>query len=175
MAKKAVAKAKPVMIQLLYWNVRCLGDDWKQALTLENLNSINKNTDVTMLSETKCKKKLDILGKNAFQTELSGQGGAVAIHTSSNAKIIKSLDQNVLWTTDIHDGALVNYVTLYIPPNSKEFAELSLRRLKWILYRIFLIDKYSKVVVAGDFNRIGMKETKFLESHFHLTPVVDPG
>jgi len=47
------------------------------------------------------------------------------------------------------------------------------RRLKWILWRIFLVDKYYKVVVAGDFNRISIKELIFLESHFHITPVLN--
>ena len=88
--------------------------------------------------------------------------------------MIKFHEQNIHWTSDIHEGALVYYVTVYIAPANVEISKLCLRRLKWILWRILQMDKLSKVVVAGDFNRIGMKDTKFLKNHFHLTPVVDP-
>lgn len=37
-----------------------------------------------------------------------------------------------------------------------------------------MIEKNAKVVVAGDFSRIGMKDSKFLEEHFHLTAVLSP-
>jgi len=81
-----------VALELLYWNVRCLGDDWKRSLTLETLNLISGTTDTILLSETKFKKKLEIVDKNAFQTTLSSLGGAIALHSSSRAKLIKSLD-----------------------------------------------------------------------------------
>jgi hypothetical protein len=82
-----------VALELLYWNFRCLGDDWKRSLTLETLNLISGTTDTILLTETKCKKKLEIVvDKNAFQTTLSSLGGAVALHSSSRAKLIKSLD-----------------------------------------------------------------------------------
>jgi endonuclease/exonuclease/phosphatase family metal-dependent hydrolase len=57
---------------------------------------------------------------------------------------------------------------VYAPPNDSELAEHTLRQLKWVLTRIFFIDKESLVVVAGDFNKLGMSKSEFLESHFHL-------
>ena len=47
------------------------------------------------------------------------------------AKKIKAHNENVLWATDRHEGALVHYVTIYCPPNNTEMAEVTLRHLKW--------------------------------------------
>ena len=41
--------------------------------------------------------------------------------------------------------------------------------LNWMLNRIYFMDKDSLVVVAGDFNIVGMKKTKFLSNKFNLT------
>ena len=51
-------------------------------------------------------------------------------------------------------------------------ANINLRQLKWVLYRIFLNDQNSKVVVAGDLNKIGMKQTDFLHNLFKLKAVL---
>jgi hypothetical protein len=93
----------------------------------------------------------------------------VALFSSVNARKIKHLNENILWTTDRHDGALVHYVTVYVPPNNEAMAEITTRQLKYVLYRIFLIDRESKVVVAGDLNKLGMKKIRFITDHFHLT------
>ena len=51
-------------------------------------------------------------------------------------------------------------------------ANINLRQLKWVLYRIFLNDQNSKVVVACDLNKIGMKQTDFLHNYFKLKAVL---
>ena len=97
------------------------------------------------------------------------------MHASQYGKKIKAIGENILWTTDRHDGALVHYITVYSPPNDSEMAEITLRHLKWFLTRIFFIDKDTLVVVAGDFNKVGMSKSEFLEQHFKhfkLTPAV---
>ena len=55
--------------------------------------------------------------------------------------IANDCNEFLLLTTDRHDGALVNYVTFYTPPNKSEMAEITLRQLKWILTRIFFLIK----------------------------------
>ena len=56
-----------------------------------------------------------------FRSNLSGKGGVVAIHRSNNkARKIKHLDENIMWTTDRHDGALVHYITVYTPRNKDD-------------------------------------------------------
>ena len=85
------------------------------------------------------------------------------MHASQNGEKIKAISENILWTTDRHDGALVHYITVYSPPNDSEMAEITLRHLKWLLTRIFFIDKDSLVVVAGDFNNVGMSKSDFLK------------
>lgn len=77
----------------------------------------------------------------AFWTDLSGKGGAVAIFSSKLAHKIKHLNENVLLTTDRNNGALVHYVTVYIPPNYKKMADICVRQLKWVLHKIVLMDK----------------------------------
>jgi len=81
------------------------------------LDELGKS-EVTLLSETKCKTKVEIIGKQSFQTQLSGTNGVVAIFNSSNAKKIKAINENLLWSTCRHDGALVHYFTIYIPPKN---------------------------------------------------------
>ncbi len=44
----------------------------------------------------------------------------MALLNSADGKKIKHLNENILWVTDRHDGALVHYVTVYIPPNNEE-------------------------------------------------------
>ena len=56
------------------------------------------------------------------------------------------------------DGALVHFITVYIPPNNQEFADWIIANLHWILSRIFYMDKKSLVIVAGDFNVVSMKK-----------------
>ena len=68
-----------------------------------------------LLSETKCKKRWTCL-KIACKTELSGKGGALAIFDSNRAKMIKYLVENLLWTSNLHDGALMHYITVYVSP-----------------------------------------------------------
>lgn len=162
-------EANPVVVNCIYWNTRGLGDGFKRHLTLEQLEELGKS-EVTLLSETKCKTKLEIVGKQTFQTQLSGTNGVVAIYNSPNAKKIKAINENLLWSSCRHDGALVHYFTIYIPPNNKEIADLTLRQLQWHLKDIFSIDKDSLVVVTGDFNIVGMKKSDFLEREFKLTP-----
>ena len=116
--------AREVMIKCSYWNTRCLGDDFKREMTLETLNNLNKSEVIT-LTETKCKTKLVLIDKMVFQTDSSAKGGAVNIFSSKYARKIKALNQNVLWTTDRHDGALVHNITIYIPPNNAEMAEIT--------------------------------------------------
>jgi hypothetical protein len=76
----------------------------------------------------------------AFLTELTGRGGAVALHASNVAKKVKALFENILWNTDRHDGAVVKYLTVYTLPNETVMAEITLRQLKWVLTIIFFID-----------------------------------
>ncbi len=71
---------------------------------------------------------------------MAGNGGAVAIHKNDSAKLIKSLNQNIVWSTARFEGALVHFITVYIPPENKQIADLTLRQLSWILYRIFEMD-----------------------------------
>lgn len=40
-----------------------------------------------------------------------------------------------------------------------------------ILYWIFLIDKQSNVVIAGDLNKLAMEKTKFLKDQYSLQRV----
>jgi D-arabinose 5-phosphate isomerase GutQ len=80
-----------------------------------------------MLSESKCQQKIEISHYLAFQTDLSGKGGAVALLNSAKRKKIKHLNENILWVTDRHDSALGQYVTVYIPPNNEEMAEITIR------------------------------------------------
>ncbi len=101
-----------------------------------------------------------------------GNGGAVTIYKNDTAKLIKSINQNIVWSTSRFEGALVHFITVYIPPENKPIADLTLRQISWILYRIFEMDKDSKIVVAGDFNQIGMKRCQFIEDKFKLTPVI---
>ncbi len=83
--------------------------------------------DAIMLSETKCKQKIEVDRKLSFQTELAGNGGAVTIFKNDSAKLVKSLNQNIIWTTARFDGALVHFVTVYIPPENKTIADVTLR------------------------------------------------
>jgi hypothetical protein len=48
-----------------------------------------------------------------------------------------------------------------------------LRNVRWMLFRIFNIDKESSVIVSGDFNKVGMKKTAFIEQAFNLTRLLD--
>ena len=168
-------KAEQVLVKVAYWNIRSLGDGCNRSLKLDSLASLEINPQVLLLSETKMKTKLELNDSLTFQTNLSGKGGAAALHTSPNARKIKALNENILWSTDRHEGALVHYVTVYTPPNDSEMADITLRQLSWILTRIFFIDKDSLVVVAGDLNKVGMKKSDFLENHFRLTPVIPKG
>ncbi len=77
----------------------------------------------------------------AFWTDYSGKGGAVAIFSSKLAHKIKNLNENVILTTNRNNGSLVHYVTVYIPPNYKEMADICVRQLKWVLHKIVLMDK----------------------------------
>jgi len=90
-------------------------------------------SDVVLMSETKCKTKIELTGKLTFQSDFSGKGGVAVIHNSSKAKKIKHINENIIWTTDRHDGALVHYLTVYTPPNNTEMADLTLRQLRWFL------------------------------------------
>jgi hypothetical protein len=48
-------RPKPVDLQIAYWNVRCLGDDWKRELALRVLiDALDAEPDIILLSETKC-------------------------------------------------------------------------------------------------------------------------
>jgi hypothetical protein len=76
----------------------------------------------------------------AFLRELTGRGGAVALNASNVARKVKALNENILCNTDRHDGAVVNYVTVYTLPNETEMAVITLRQLKWVLTKIFFID-----------------------------------
>jgi len=98
---------------------------------------------VTLLAETKCKKQISSNDRTVFQTQPGPKGGLVSLHRSSRAKLVKHLDSNLIWTTDVHDGALVHYIAVYIPPNDQDKSALTIRRLKWVLWRVFQIDKYS--------------------------------
>ncbi len=75
-------------------------------LTLDNLDNFEQKLDVVLLSETKCKTKIELTGKMAFQSDLSRKGGVFAIHNFSKGKKIKHLGENIIWTTERHDGAL---------------------------------------------------------------------
>lgn len=97
------------MINFLYLNVRMLGDGWNRTMKLEQLEELGKQ-DAILLSETKCKTRFEPLGKLAFQTELSGSKGSVTIFNSVNAKKVKALNENLLWTTKRVKGALVHYL-----------------------------------------------------------------
>ena len=103
------------------------------------------------------KTKLELNDSLTFKTNLSGKGGAAALLTSPNARKIKALNENILWSTHKYEGALVHYITVYTVPNDSDKADITLRQLSWILTKIFFIDKDSLVVVAGDLNKVGMK------------------
>ena len=64
-----------------------------------------------LFSEAKCKTKVELPGKMALQSDLSGKDGVVAIHGTKGRKI-KHLNENIIWTTDRHDEALVHYLTV---------------------------------------------------------------
>ena len=69
-------EAKEATFTVAYLNTRVLGDGWSRAEKLDAISDALENkTHVTMLSETKCKTKLELPGQLAFQTELSGRGG----------------------------------------------------------------------------------------------------
>ena len=85
---------------------------------------------------------------------------------------IKEILENLLWTSCIHDGALVHYSPIYIPPINTEIAELTLRQLQWHLKDTLSIDKDSLIVVAGDFNSVGLQKSEFLEKEFKMTTVI---
>jgi hypothetical protein len=73
-----------VKVTLAYLNTRHLGDDWPRAEKLEDISdTLQVTPDVLMLSETKCKTKVELIDKLSFQTSLSQRGGALAIHNSS--------------------------------------------------------------------------------------------
>ena len=67
---------------------------------------------------------------------------------------------------------MVHYLTVYTPPKNDSRAVITIRRLRWFLNRIFFIDKDSLFVVAGDFNKVGMSKSKFIENYYHLTAVI---
>ncbi len=50
--------------------------------------------------------------------------------------------------------------------------EITLRKLKWHITDIRSIDKDSLIVVAGEFNLVGMEIAEFLERKFRLKPVL---
>ena len=161
-------------ITLGYWNTRGLGDGWKQQQTLEAINTyLDGQPDILIRSETNCKAKINLHGLLSFQTRLSARGGTATIFQSEKSRRIKALNENIFWTTGRHEGALVHYICLYIPPNNATIADLTLRQTKWILHRIFKIDAQSKVIIAGDLNRVGMKKCAFLESQYQLKPSID--
>jgi hypothetical protein len=78
--------------------------------------------------------------------------------------LIKALEKNVLWTSCRHDGALVHYVAVYIPPADTHSAREVMRALRWIIYRLFTLEKKPNIVIAGDFNSIAIKDTEFLRT-----------
>ena len=86
--------------------------------------------------------------------------------------MVKAIARNILWTSCRHEGALIHYVTVYIPPNDTKEAKEYLRTLRWILFRISERDKKACIVVAGDFNKIAMEGVDFIEKDFGLTRIV---
>jgi len=63
--KKHKREVNAVIINFLYLNIRVLGDGWNRTMKLEQLEELGKQ-DAILLSETKCKTRLDPLGKLAF-------------------------------------------------------------------------------------------------------------
>jgi len=63
--KKPKREVNAVMINFLYLNIRVLGDGWNRTMKLEQLEELGKQ-DAILLSETKCKTRLEPLGKLAF-------------------------------------------------------------------------------------------------------------
>ena len=54
------------MVKIAYWNTRCLNDGYKWTQTLETLEELDFKPNVNLLSETKCKTKIELSDKMAF-------------------------------------------------------------------------------------------------------------
>jgi hypothetical protein len=63
---------------------------------------------------------------------------------------------------------------VYIPPNESQTAKEVLRSLSWIVNRLFYLEKKPNIIIAGDFNKIAMKDVTFLET-LGLFRVVEDG
>ena len=63
--KNSKREVNEVMINFLYLNIRVLGDGWNRTMKLKQLEELGKQ-DAILLSETKCKTRLEPLGKLAF-------------------------------------------------------------------------------------------------------------
>ena len=109
-------------------NTKVLEGGWQRAEKPEAIKeTLGSTPNVLLLTEKKCKYKLELTDQLAFQTELSQRGGSISIFNSPNAKKVKALNENILWTTDRFEGALVHFFSVYIPQNNTEIAEICLR------------------------------------------------
>ena len=63
----------------------------------------------------------------------------------------------------------MHYIKVYVPLNNQQYADWTMSNLHWMLNIIFFMGKDFLVVVAGDFNIVGMKKNKFLLDKYNLT------
>jgi hypothetical protein len=56
-------------------------------------------------------------------TKASPRGGAMALYSVPNARLVKAIENNILWTSCRHHGAMVHYVTVYITPEDTQEAK----------------------------------------------------
>jgi hypothetical protein len=91
------------------------------------------------------------IGHQTMKNSLGGCWQGLVNFNSS--KLIKGLNQNIIWSITYLLGVPVHTLTVYMPCGTKKNQEPVSRDLAWILYRVFSINPESKVVVTGDFNK----------------------
>lgn len=86
----------------------------------------------------------------------------MSISSKSN-KLIKAIEQNIIWSISAYDGVPVHFISIYIPPAENQRAQMICDTLQWIVkQRILKKDDKAKIVVMGDHNTHAGK-LKFLE------------
>jgi hypothetical protein len=51
----------------------------------------------------------------------------LAQYNTSTAKLVEAVDENIVWSTSRHEGALVHAITIIISPNYSAKANLVIR------------------------------------------------
>lgn len=93
-------------------------------------------------------------------------------YTSNSNKLIKTIEQNIVWSISAYDGVLVHMISIYIPPQENQRAQALCDTLQWIVrQRILKKDPQAKIIVMGDLNTHANK-LKFLEQS-GILPLID--